>query len=80
MSQLSYAFKNDFINAETLYFDNTIMTKKELLEKWIVPVRESWLARRINLAVGRGIKLFVILYEQWRKWVGEDTNHELEGR
>ena len=50
MSQLSYAFKNDFINAETLYFDNTIMTKNELLEKWIVPVRESWLARRVNLA------------------------------
>jgi hypothetical protein len=50
ISQLNYAFKNDFINAETLYFDNTIMTKKELLEKWIVPIRESWLARRINLA------------------------------
>ena len=50
MSQLDYAVKNDFINAETLYFNNTVLTKKEMLEKWIVPVKDSWLAKRINLA------------------------------
>lgn len=50
MSQLDYAVKNDFINAETLYFNNTVLTKKEMLEKWIIPVKNSWLAKRINLA------------------------------
>ena len=50
MSQLDYAVKNDFINAETLYFNNTVLTKKEMLEKWILPVKDSGLAKRINLA------------------------------
>src|SRR5436190_1491261 len=30
LSQLDYALKNDFINGETLYFNNTILTKREL--------------------------------------------------
>ncbi|MEO5889713.1 MAG: hypothetical protein ABIQ31_05635 [Ferruginibacter sp.] len=49
-SQLNYAVKNDFINGETLYFNNTVLTKKELLENWVIPIKESWLAKRINLA------------------------------
>jgi len=48
LSQLSYAVKNDFINADTLYFNNTVLTKKELLQNWIIPIKESWLAKRIN--------------------------------
>ncbi len=48
LSQLEYAVKNDFINAETLYFNNTVATKKELLQNWIIPVSESWFAKRIN--------------------------------
>lgn len=51
MSQLSYAVQNEFINAETLYFNNTVLTKKDMLEKWIIPVKESWLAKRINFPV-----------------------------
>ncbi|MCW3093471.1 MAG: hypothetical protein JWP81_4540 [Ferruginibacter sp.] len=50
MSQLDYAVKNDFINADTLYFNNTVLTKKELLQNWIIPIRNSWLAKRINFA------------------------------
>ena len=50
LSQLSYAIKNDFINGETLYFNNTVLTKKELLQNWIIPIKESWLAKRINTA------------------------------
>jgi hypothetical protein len=48
-SQLSYAVKNDFINGDTLYFNNTVLNKKELLENWIIPMKDSWLAKRINL-------------------------------
>ncbi len=47
LSQLNYAAENNFIKADTLYFNNTVLTKKELLEKWIVPVKESWLGKKI---------------------------------
>ncbi len=49
MNQLDYAVANDFINGDTLYFNNTVLTKKELLENWIIPVKESWLAKRLLL-------------------------------
>jgi hypothetical protein len=48
LSQLNYAAENNFITPDTLYFDNTVLTKKELLERWIVPVKDSWLGKRIN--------------------------------
>lgn len=35
------------IGGDTLYFNNTILTKKALLDKWIIPVKESWLASRL---------------------------------
>jgi len=47
MSQLQYAVENNFINADTLYFNNTVLTKKEMIEKWIVPVKDSWLGKRL---------------------------------
>ncbi len=49
LSQLNYAVENKFIDADTLYFNNTVLTKKELLEKWIIPVKESWLAKKVPL-------------------------------
>ena len=50
LSQLNYAASNNFINAETPYFNNTILTKKELLENWIIPIKESWLSKRVNFS------------------------------
>jgi hypothetical protein len=50
MEQLNYAIENEFINADTLYFNNTVQTKQELLTNWIIPVRESWLAKRFSFA------------------------------
>ena len=49
LSQLQYALENGFINADTLYFNNLVQTKQELETKWIVPVRDSWLAAKIKL-------------------------------
>ena len=51
LSQLNYAAENNFITGDTLYFNNTVLTKKELLEKWIVPVKDSWLAKRLPAKV-----------------------------
>ena len=48
LSQLNYAASNEFINAETLYFNNTVLTKKALLNDWIIPIKQSWLSKRIN--------------------------------
>ena len=48
LSQLNYAAENNFINADTLYFNNTVLTKKELLEKWIIPAKSSWLANKLS--------------------------------
>ncbi|HSF45566.1 MAG TPA: hypothetical protein VLA58_06125, partial [Chitinophagaceae bacterium] len=51
LNQLNYAVQNGFISSETLYFNNTVLTKQELLEKWIVPVKESWLANKVPQTV-----------------------------
>jgi hypothetical protein len=49
LSQLQYAFDNKFIDAETIYFNNLAVTKEELETKWLQPVKDSWLAKRIAL-------------------------------
>jgi len=46
-TQINYALEHGFINKDTLYFNNTINNKKELEEKWLIPVKESWLKSRI---------------------------------
>ena len=50
MEQLNYAIENNFINADTLYFNNTVQNKEELLNRWLIPVKESWLAKRFSFA------------------------------
>jgi hypothetical protein len=37
------------ITAETLYFNNTILTKKEFEEKWLIPLKNSWLKTKLLL-------------------------------
>ena len=49
LSQLQYAVDNGFIAADTLYFNNLVQTKEELENKWIVPVKDSWVANKISL-------------------------------
>ena len=51
LSQLSYAFENKFINEETPYFNNTILIKKQLLENWIIPIKDSWLKKQLTRPV-----------------------------
>jgi hypothetical protein len=51
LSQLNYALENNFINEDSFYFNNVVLTKRELEQNWIIPVKESWLAKRLNLQV-----------------------------
>jgi hypothetical protein len=47
LSQVNNFLEEGILTANTLYFNNTILTKKELLKKWIIPVKKSWLAKRV---------------------------------
>ncbi len=48
LAQIQYAFDNGFIDADTLYFNNLVQTKEELENTWLVPVKDSWLAKKIS--------------------------------
>ena len=50
LNQLQYALDNQFITADTLYFNNLVETKEQLENNWIIPLRTSWLATRIQIA------------------------------
>jgi hypothetical protein len=45
MAQLSYALENNFIEPSTLYFNNTILNFEQLKNKWLIPLKDSWLAK-----------------------------------
>jgi hypothetical protein len=43
MAQVPYALQNGFLDADSLYFNNLVQTKDELLRAWIIPMKDSWL-------------------------------------
>jgi len=47
MAQLAHAIQHGFVDKDTIYFNNTVLNKKELLDKWLVPVKDSWLAKKL---------------------------------
>ena len=49
LNQLSYAYENNFITGETLYFNNTVLNKEQLEDKWIIPIKDSWLSSRLKM-------------------------------
>jgi hypothetical protein len=55
LSQLNYAAENNFVNADTIYFNNTVATKKELLQNWLIAVKDSWLTKRVKFEVKANI-------------------------
>jgi hypothetical protein len=52
LAQLQYSFEHNYIDAETIYFNNIVANKTELETKWMIPVKDSWLAKRLKLAAG----------------------------
>jgi hypothetical protein len=51
LNQFSYAAENAFIDGDTLYFNNTVLTIGELRSKWLIPIKQSWLARKLPRSV-----------------------------
>jgi len=47
ISKLNEAISNNLINLETYYFNNVVLSKKELEEKWIIELRDSWLQQKV---------------------------------
>jgi hypothetical protein len=47
LSQFHYAIENNFINEDTLYFNNTVLNKKQLTDNWIIPIKYSWLKSQL---------------------------------
>lgn len=47
LQQLQYATDNKFITPDTLYFNNLVKNKRELLTNWIIPVKNSWLKNKV---------------------------------
>ena len=48
LSQVNYAIQNGYISDSTLFFDNAIQDISAFKNKWIVPVADSWLGKRLN--------------------------------
>lgn len=48
-NQVQYALDKGYINVDTLTFNNIATTKKQLLETWLVPLKNSWLASKVKL-------------------------------
>jgi len=46
--QLKYAVQQGFITANTLFFNNVVLTKEDLEKNWIIPAKDSWLAKKIS--------------------------------
>jgi len=42
------AYKEKVVSNETLMFDNLVNNKKDFLEKWIVPLEDSWHTKFLN--------------------------------
>jgi len=47
-AQVQHALDGGHIDRDTLMFNNTAGSKQELLDGWLVPVRQSWLADRVR--------------------------------
>lgn len=49
MAQVTYAFEKGFINEDTLYLNNTVLTKQEMEQRWLVPLRDSWVMKKVSV-------------------------------
>ena len=49
LSQFPFAIDNNHIQPDTVYFNNTVQTKQELEEKWMIPVSASWLGSKLKV-------------------------------
>ena len=49
--EFNHALENNIITTETLFFNNVVTTRKELEDKWLIPVEKSWLKTKIKTTI-----------------------------
>jgi len=49
LSKLNEAISSNLINNETYYFNNVVLSKKELEEMWIIKLKDSWLGSKVKV-------------------------------
>lgn len=49
MNQVQYALDKGYLSVDSMLFNNTVQTKEELMHNWLVPLQESWLAKRLTI-------------------------------
>jgi hypothetical protein len=50
MQQVPYALEKGYIDENTIYLNNTVLTLKELEDNWMQPLKGSWLAKKFAIA------------------------------
>lgn len=48
MNQVQYALDKGYIKQDTPLFNNVVLTKKEMMTNWLIPLDKSWLAARLK--------------------------------
>ncbi|WP_300603602.1 hypothetical protein [Niabella sp.] len=51
LSQVKYALQHAILTPDSLYFNNLVLNKAELENDWILPIKNSWLAKKTGIAV-----------------------------
>jgi len=49
LQQVPYALEKGYIDENTLYLNNTVLTKADLDTKWLVPLKDSWLGAKFGV-------------------------------
>ncbi len=49
LNQVQYAIDKGYINADTPMFNNVAGTKKELMNNWLVPIKDTWLINQVTI-------------------------------
>ncbi|ATL48108.1 hypothetical protein COR50_13565 [Chitinophaga caeni] len=50
MAQVGYALEKGYISPDTLYLDNTVLNLEDLKNKWLVPIKDSWLKDKLSIS------------------------------
>jgi len=49
LSQFVYAYNAQLIKPENIYFNNTVLNKTDFVQRWMIPVSESWLMGKVSV-------------------------------
>lgn len=49
LSQISWAIENNFLQPDTIYFNNLVATKHEFETQWLQELKDSWIGKRYLL-------------------------------